>query len=315
MGNAKPGAWNYTASYGWNWRSVRALVRAVGSLALPMPSWFRMVVARSVFTRTALQADAEGIRGSAEPPLAGPARPCPWADITDIVVWNYDHLRVIGLVRRGDAVGGGPAALAPRTPPRPRPVRRRAFRRHPSFPAFITPDGSPYEAGNVVTTNGWCVDIARLQATVRHFAPRVRFADLSGFSTAPEAGPFAFEVFAGLFELIGWRRIGWGLGVAASAAVLALAAANLGSQGSAPVGVTAGAVALALFAWRALAVRGRRRRAAHPETWLESGREGAEGARLAGLRRGRLAAWTLRVSPLAGRAPARRPRRAVRRGR
>ena len=58
--------------------------------------------------------------------------------------------------------------------------------------------------------------------------------------------------------------------------------------------MTVGAVALALFIWRAVAVRRRRRRAEHPEAWLESGREDAEGSRLAGLRRGRLAAWTLR---------------------
>jgi hypothetical protein len=322
MGNAHAGAWRYTASYGWNWRSARALGSALGSLALPMPSWLRMVVARSVFTRTALQADAAGIRGSAGPTLAGPSGPgpgpCPWADITDIVVWNYDHLRIIGLVRRGDVVGGGPAALASRPPPQSQRVRRRAFRRHPSFPAFIAPDGSPYEAGNVVTTNGWCVDIAQLQATVRHFAPRARFVDLSGFSTAPEAGPFVFEVFAGVLELIGWRRIGWLLGAAASAAVLALAAASLGTEGYAPVGVAVGAAALALLIGRAVVVRRRRRRSAHPEGWLEAGREDMEGGLLARFRRGRIAAWALRVSPLAGRrarsTSRRRSRGAIRRG-
>ena len=58
--------------------------------------------------------------------------------------------------RRGDAVGGGPAAraLASRSPRQSRPARRRAFRRHPSYLAFIAPDGSPYDAANVVTANG-----------------------------------------------------------------------------------------------------------------------------------------------------------------
>jgi hypothetical protein len=37
--------------------------------------------------------------------------------------------------------------------------------------------------------------------------------------------------------------------------------------------------------------------AAHPETWLESGREDAEGSPLRRLRRGWLAAWTLRIGP------------------
>ena len=253
--------------------------------------------------------------------------PCPWKDVTNIVVWDYDHLRIIGIARRGDAVFGGPAvrALASHTPQQSRPTRRRAFRRHPTYPAFIAPDGSPYDAGNVVTANGWCVDTARLRATVRHFAPHARFVDLSGVSAAPDSGGpfgFAFEVLAGLTELIGWRRLGWLLGAAASAAVLAVAAANFGTQGNAPIGVTVGALALALFIWRAVAVRRRRRRSRHPETWLDSGREDAESSPLTRLRRGRLAAWTLRVSSIAGwrgrqgtGTSARRSPYAIRRGR
>jgi hypothetical protein len=327
MANAKAGEWRYTACYGWNWRSARAVARALGSLALPMPPWFRVVVARCLLKRTALHADAQGIWGSAEALPAGPAGPCPWKDVTDMAVWNYDHLRIIGFARRGDAVGAGPAAraLASGASRQSRPARRRSFRRHPSYPAFIAPDGSPYGAGNVVTTNGWCVDTARLQATVRHFAPHVRFVDLSGISVTPESGgPFGypFEVLAGLTEIIGWRRLGWLLGAAASAAVLAVAAAGLGTRGYAPAGVTAGALALALFIGRAVAVRRRRRRSARPEAWLESGREDAGRSPLAGLHRGRLGAWALRVSPLAGRrgragtgASPRRSPRAVRRGR
>jgi hypothetical protein len=303
MGNAHAGAWRYTARYGWNWRSVRAVSAALGSLALPMPPWLRMVVGRCLMTRTALRADAEGIWGSAGPLAAGSAGPCPcpWQDVTEIVVWNYDHLRIVGLAHRGDMVGSGPAAraLALHTP---QPSRRRAFRRHPTYPAFIAPDGSPYDIANVVTTNGWCVDTVRLQATVRHFAPRAQFVDLSRVSAPESGGPveYAFEIIEGLIELIGWRRIGWLLGVAASAAVLALAAANLGIQSHAPIGVTVGALALVLFMWRAVAVRRRRRRSTHPEAWLESGREDAESSPLGRLRRGRLAAWTLRFSPLAG---------------
>ena len=307
MGSANAAGWRYTACYGWNWRSVRAISRALGSLALPMPPWFRAVVARCLLTRTALHADAQGIWGSAGPRPAGPAGPCPcpWKDVTDIAVWEYDHLRIIGLARRGDAVGGGPAAraLASRTPRQSRPPRRRALRRHPSYPAFIAPDGSPYDAGNVVTANGWCVDTARLQATVRHFAPHARFVDLSGISAAPESGGpfgFAFEVLTGLTELIGWRRLGWLLGVAAAAAVVAAAAASLGTQSYAPAGMTVGALALALFIWRAVAVRRRRGRSRHPEAWLESGREDAESSPLTRLRRGRLAAWALRAGSLAG---------------
>ena len=169
-----------------------------------------------------------------------------------------------------------------------RSTRRRAFLRHPGYPAFIAPDGSPYDAANVLTANGWSVDIVRLQSTVRHFAPRAQFVNLSGVNATPESGgpvEFAVEVIAGLFELIGWRRLGWLLGSAASAAVLAVAAANLGTQSHAPIGVTVGALGLALFLWRAVAVRRRRRRAAHPESWLESGREDAERSPLSGLRR------------------------------
>jgi hypothetical protein len=99
--------------------------------------------------------------------------------------------------------------------------------------------------------------------------PHARFIDLSGVSAAPDSDvPFGFalEILAGLTELIGWRRLGWLLGVAAS-----------------------------------VAVRRRRRRSRHPETWLESGREDAESSPLTRLRRSRLAAWTLRVSSLTGR--------------
>ena len=298
MGNGNVNSWAYTARYGWNWRSARAISGALAGLALPMPPWFRAVVARCLLTRTALHVDAEGIWGSAGATPGGP-RPCPWKDVTDVVVWDYNHLRIIGLARRGDAVGGGPAAraVASRAPAQSRPPRRRAVLRHPSYAAFIAPDGSPYDPAYVVTANGWCVDIARLQATVRHFAPHARFVNLSGVSVGTEAGGplgFAFEVLAGLAELIGWRRSGWLLGVAAAAAVLALAAANLGTQSHAPIGVAVGAVALAAFGWRAWAVRRRRRRFAHPEAWLGAGLEDAEGSRLSGLRRGRLAAWTLR---------------------
>ena len=274
--------------------TVSTVPGVAGPVALPMPPWFRAVVARCLLTRTALHADARGICGSVGPLSAGLAGPCPWKDVTNIVVWDYGHLRIIGLARRGDAVFGGPAVRA---------LASRTSNFHPSYPAFIAPDGSPYDAANVVTANGWCVDTARLQATVRHFAPHARFVDLSGVSAAPDSdGPlgFAFEVLAGLTELIGWRRLGWLLGVAASAAVLAAAAANFATQSHAPIGMTVGAVALALFIWRAVAVRRRRRRSRHPETWLGSGREDAESSPLTRLRRSRLAAWTLRVSSLTG---------------
>ena len=303
MGNGNSSGWRYSARYGWNWRSARAISGALASLALPMPPWFRAVVARCLLSRTALHADGEGIwgSGSAMQARARQAGPCPypWKDITDVVVWDYHHLRIIGLARRGDALGGGPAAraLASRAPLQSRPPRRRAVLRHPSYAAFIAPDGSPYGAANVLTANGWCVDKARLQATVRHFAPHARFVDLSGVSVGPESGGpfgFAFEIVAGLTELIGWRRLGWLLGVGAATAVLAVSAASLGTGGDAPIGVAVGAVALVALGWRAVAVRRRRRRAAHPEAWLESGREDAEGSPLSRFRRGRLAAWTLR---------------------
>jgi hypothetical protein len=226
MGNANAAEWRYTACYGLNWRSARAISSALGSLALPMPPWFRPVVTRCLLTRTALQPDARGIWGSAGSLSAPPADPCPWREVTHVVVWEYDHLKIIGPARRGDVVGSGPAArtVASRTAQQSRPTRRRTFRRHPSYPAFIAPDGSPYNAANVVTANGWCVDIARLRATVRHFAPNARFVDLYSAGVAPDSGGpfgFAFEILAGMFEVIGWRRLGWLLGVAASTAVLA----------------------------------------------------------------------------------------------
>jgi len=71
MGNANAGGWGYTARYGWNRRSARAISGALGSLALPMPPWLRAVVSRCLLTRIALHADAEGIRGSAGPRLTG----------------------------------------------------------------------------------------------------------------------------------------------------------------------------------------------------------------------------------------------------
>lgn len=232
MGNAVAGAWNYTASYGWNWRTARAVSGALGSLALPMPPWFRMVVARSLPTRTALHADGQGIWGSAGQVSAGPGGPypypCPWKDVTDVVVWRYDHLKVIGIARHGDVAGGG------------------------------------------------------------------------------------------VLELIGWRRLGWLLGTAAAAAVVAVSAVGLGPAGYAPTGLAVGALALVLFTGRAVTARRRRHRFAHPEGWLDSGREDAEGSPLARLRRGRLAAWALRVSPLAGRrarTARRRSLRTARRGR
>ena len=128
MGDANAGGWRYTARYEWNWRSVRAIGGALGSLTRPMPPWFRAVVARCLLTRTALHVDAEGIWGSGGAAPAGPGgpRPTPWKDVTDIVVWDYNHLRIIGIARRGDAIGGGPAAraLASHAPAQARPPRR-----------------------------------------------------------------------------------------------------------------------------------------------------------------------------------------------
>jgi hypothetical protein len=145
MGNANAGGWRYTARYGWNWRSVRAISGALGSLTRPTPPWFRAVVARCLLTRTALHVDAEGIWGSGGAAPAGPGgpRPTPWKDVTDIVVWDYNHLRIIGLARRGDAIGGGPAAraLASRAPVQARPPRRRAQLRHPSYAGGGSPPG------------------------------------------------------------------------------------------------------------------------------------------------------------------------------
>jgi hypothetical protein len=288
MGTVNAGNWGYTAGYGWNWRSARAVSGALASLALPMPAWLRRVVAHCLLTRVALHADAHGIWGSAGPRPAGAGGPCPWKDVTEVVVWRFDHLKVIGLARRGDAVGVGPAAkpVAPRAARPSAPPRRRSFRRHPSYPAFIAPDGSPYEEANVVTTNGWCVDTAALRATVRHFAPHAGFTDLSSFSVAPDAG----GLIATAFEV--------------------------------PAGLAAGALALVLLTGRSVAVRRRHRRSARPEAWLESGRADAENSPLARLHRGRLAAWALRLSWLTrrpgrpgGRGLGRRSRYAVRRSR
>jgi hypothetical protein len=122
-----------------------------------MPPWFRPVVTRCLLTRTALHADAQGIWRSAGSLSAEPTGSCPWSEITEVVVWQYDHLKIIGLARRGDMVGSGPAAraMAARTLQQSHPTRRRTSRRHPSYPAFIAPDGSPYDVANVVTANGW----------------------------------------------------------------------------------------------------------------------------------------------------------------
>ncbi|HEY6496975.1 MAG TPA: hypothetical protein VIZ43_27170, partial [Trebonia sp.] len=146
---------------------------------------------------------------------------------------NQDHTERIpvspGSQRRHPAAGGS----GPGEPGGPT-ARRRAFRRDPTYPAFIAPDGTPCDAANVLTANGWCVDTDRLRATVRHFAPHARFTDLSGFGCAADSGGplgFAVEFLAGLAELIGWRRLGWLLGVAAAAAVMAVAATALGTEG------------------------------------------------------------------------------------
>jgi hypothetical protein len=323
MTRATAGSWRYTAGYGWNWRSARAVSHALGSLARPLPPWFRLLVARGALARTALRADARGIQGSAGLRPGGPAGPCPWDDVTNIVVWEFHHLKIVGLARRGDPAAGGSAAraLASRPSGQARTVRHRAFRRHPAYPAFIGPDGAPYDAANVLTANGWCVDPARLREVVRHYAPRARFVDLSGVGAELESGvPFGLEVVAGLLELVGWRRLGWLLGVAAAAVVVALAAARLGSSGLDPAALAAGALALIVLAVRAVAVRRRRWRSAHPEAWLGYDRENTGGAPLTRLRRGWLAAWALRVSPLARRrarpgAYGRRPPPALRRGR
>ena len=238
MGNANAGEWRYTARYGWNWRSARAISSALVSLALPMPSWFRAVVARCLLARTALQADA-GHLGKRRVAVGKGGWPVPMAG-------SHGHRRMA--VRppedhrarpRGDAVGGGPAAraLASRTPQQSRPTRRRAFRRHPSFRRSSHPTDRLVKPGM-----WWRRRLVRrhcpVQATARLVAPHARFVDLSGVSVAPESGGpfgFAFEVLAGVFEVIGWRRLGWLLGVAAST-TLAAAAANLGTLSHAPIG-------------------------------------------------------------------------------
>jgi hypothetical protein len=131
MGNGNAGGWRYTARYDWNWRSARAMSGALASLALPMPPWFRAIVARCLLSRTALHADGEGIWGSGSVIQAGAdPRPYPWKDIADVVVWDYHHLRIIGLARRATHSG------ADRPPGRWRPARPCSRDRSGDGPCF-----------------------------------------------------------------------------------------------------------------------------------------------------------------------------------
>lgn len=237
------GEWHYAASYGWNGHSAVAIGKSLSSLILPMPFWMRALVVRCLLTRTALRADARGISGSCGPLSAGAADPCPWSDVTDIVIWEYNYLKIIGIARRRDAADYVTAdeatATAVRTPRQSRQSRHKARgQRWPRFPAIMAPDGAPYGAGNVVTTNGWCANADLLVTAARRFAPHVRVVDLSGTlwpQPTPGLGPgtnpsdgWPFEYLSSLAELIGWRRLLWALGAALSAFVLIFAGSHLG---------------------------------------------------------------------------------------
>lgn len=242
MDNMGGGEWHYTASYGWNRQSAVAIGKSLSSLVLPMPFWMRTLVVRCLLARTALHADAQGISGSCGPLTADAANPCPWSDVTDIVIWKHNYLKIIGIARRDDAAeyvtADEATATAVRTSRQSRRSRRKTHQRpQPRFPAIMAPDGVPYGAGNVLTTNGWCVNADLLVTAARRFAPHVQVVGLSGtlwHQPAPDFKPstnprddWPFEYISSLVELIGWRRFLWALGVASSALVLILAGSHL----------------------------------------------------------------------------------------
>jgi hypothetical protein len=187
---------------------------------------------------------AHGISGNCGPLSAGAPGPCPWSDVTGIVIWEYNYLKIIGITRRGDAAGYGTADEATATTVRtPRQARRSQHKAHrqqrPRYPAIMAPDGTPNGAANLVTTNGWCVNADLLVAAARRFAPHVQVTDLSGIlwpQRTPGPAPrirrpsddLPFEFLFSLIELIGWRRFWWMLGVALSAFLLFAAGSHLG---------------------------------------------------------------------------------------
>jgi hypothetical protein len=248
MNNTGGGDWRYTASYGWNRRSAAAFGKSLGSLVLPMPAWLRTLTVRCLLSRTAVRADARGIAGSCGPSPADAADSCAWSDVTDIVIWEYNYLKIIGIACRGDETGYVTAdetmAAIVRKPQATEQTQhaghlktsrsRHKAHEQPRFPAIMAPDGTPRGAANLLTTNGLCVDTGLLVAAVRRFAPHVQVVDLSRAVWALPAGTADqdyqsfFGYFNSLIELIGWRRFLWALGVALSVFVLFSAGSHLG---------------------------------------------------------------------------------------
>jgi hypothetical protein len=306
MSDAGGDGWQYTASYRSNRQFAAAIGRSVGSLVLPMPSWMRALTVRCLLTRTTLRADARGISGGCGPLSADAAGPCPWSDVTDIVIWQYNYLRIIGIARRGDSPGYVAAdkatgAIVRVAPPErslqggDRTTRRARHKAHeklgPPFPEIMAPDGTPCGVGSVLTTNGRSVDLDQLVAATQRFAPHVQVTDLSAavwppLVNAPAPGrAMPFEYLASWVELIGWRRSWWALGVALSSFVLFSPSTHLGPA----LRVAVGGLALLLLIGRALVVRRRRWRTRHAAARLASRHDEAPGLSDASPRRGRFA--------------------------
>jgi hypothetical protein len=159
-----------------------------------MPGWLRVTATRDILNRTALRADARGIAGSSS--VTGH---CPWRDITHIVIWQYNYLKIVGVVQRADMELG---EVASGTTAQPSARKRKQHRGKqqpvspPPYQQIIAPDGVPFGAGNLVTTNGWGVG----------------------------------EMLKSLH--LPWRRLLWALGVAVSVATIVSASDRLKLVGS-----------------------------------------------------------------------------------
>jgi hypothetical protein len=220
----------YEARYGWNRQSALVIAGCgafcLAVLVLPAPLWLRvttigffglggLVIVAAVLTRkTALRVDESGVTMNASPLSARPARFYPWEDVDAVVIWQYNRLKKVGIVRRD---GAAPLLNRPLGG-----ISRAAL-------DITSPDGLPYEtAATAVSASGWFLRTDVLTATVARFAPDVPVFDLTGDPSA--ASPVRGRRVGPVLRppRVGRRQYIWAASVAASVLIIVGAGTHLG---------------------------------------------------------------------------------------
>jgi hypothetical protein len=166
----------YEARYGWNRQSLKVIGIGLAFCAVApfigLPLWVQvltitlfgggnlLVILASLRKPVALRVDAAGVTTRPQA-LSKRTFFCPWEDAETILIWQFQRIRTVGVVRR---LGAAPPAVSPKR------VSIVALR--------ITALGIPPEvAATGAPASGRVLDLDRLTRPVARYGPHVQVID------------------------------------------------------------------------------------------------------------------------------------------